>query len=809
MLTPTMPIKIPLWKRPWLWSLLFFLAAAVMLLLLAAKIFLGGAVPDYEGRLQLQGLEAPVTVTWDKWGTPHVKAQNEADLFLAYGWVVASERLFQMDLQRRVGRGELSEILGDKTLEVDKFFRTLKFAHWSREFFEANQEKLNPQMMRLLQSFLNGVNQFVQKGPLPLEMELLKYRPSPFHMEDILSYGAVMGFHFQEAPRTDPLKTFIWGEIGGERAQDLWPGEKQKVLSHMRQKMKAPLQLLTGLQVLPEWLPFEGSNAWVLAGKRTESGKPILANDPHIGFSQPGTWFEAHLSAPGFEVYGHHVPLIPFALLGHNQHHAWGLTMSEVDDMDFYREKLQPEDQNKVLYKGIWTELKQSGEKIKVKNKEDVILGIRESKHGPIVDHLLEPKVQMPQGELLSLSWPFLSLDNFMLETFFDLPRLTHVRELPKALEKAVGPGLNVLYADVDDQIAWYVLGKILKRPLHVDAQTLLDGTSSADEPLGFLPFSENPFALNPASGVIVSANDYPREAQNLRGPPLSGYWQGPQRYNRISELLSEKEKWSVEALKAVQTDSVLKDGPEMLALMLPLLEKKLVKDGVDEKILTLLREWKGEHTVDSAAALIFWQWVHQLVGELWSDDLGPRFAAYQDGVSSWQALKKVLQKPQSPLWDWLPSQGAESAEDVLFFSYTKMKEKLGPLGKNPAHWRWGKKHQITFKHAFGKMRPLNYLFNVGPFEVSGGNFQVNHMKFSRSRDESFDVFHGPSTRRLIDLGDLGKSVGILPSGNSGHALGPHYQDQAKLFLQNQYRPQFLNQAQIDAHKEGEVTFVP
>jgi len=436
-----------------------------------------------------------------------------------------------------------------------------------------------------------------------------------------------------------------------------------------------------------------------------------------------------------------------------------------------------------------------------------VIFPIRASTHGPFIDHLLSPQLQLPEGQHLSMYWPYLSLDNFMLETFYELPRVQNVNQLPSILAKATGPGLNILYADSEDHIAWYVLGKILKRQNHVNPLALLDGSQKSNDPLGFYSFEHNPFSVDPESGVIVSANHYPY-TKNIKTPKLWGMWQGPERYERIGELLNTKEKWDLEELKNVQTDEVLADGPNILAKLLPRLEKNLKLDDKDKTIIELLKNWKGENKSKLAAPLIFWQWMYFLSAEVFADELGVNLSTYQDLPVSWAAIKQLIDKEESPVWDNMKTEERETMDVDISQSYKKMKEKLSLLGSNPSSWRWGFKHKLTFLHPLGREKTLAWLFNVGPYEVGGGNFEVSHMKFFRSKDD-FSVFHGPSTRRLIDFSHPEESWGILPSGNSGHLMSAHYMDQAKDFIIGKYRPMLLDGEKIDAYKEGEVVFAP
>lgn len=351
--------------------------------------------PVRQGEMTLAHLQAPVTVRYDERGVPHIRAENEADLYRSLGYVHAQDRLFQMEMLRRLARGELAEVLGPKLLDTDKLFRSLRIREHA-DAYVAQQDKQTP-AWKALKAYLDGINHYQDTHAKPIEFDLLGIKKRPFTAEDTLSVGGYMAYSFAAAFRTEPLLTYVRDQLGADylKVFDLaW--QPQGALGQAPALASADWKGLNDLARLSQHaleeagLPqFEGSNAWVVSGTRTQSGKPLLAGDPHIRFAVPSVWYEAHLSAPGFELYGHHQALNPFASLGHNRDFGWSLTMFQNDDLDLIAEKTNPDNPNQVWYHGAWVDMIQSEQQILVKDAPTVTLHLRQSPHGPIINDAL------------------------------------------------------------------------------------------------------------------------------------------------------------------------------------------------------------------------------------------------------------------------------------------------------------------------------------------------------------------------------------------------------------------------------------
>src|SRR6195952_730202 len=396
--------------------------------------------PLRSGEMSLGSLQAPVSVRYDERGVPHIKAENQDDLYRALGYVHAQDRLFQMEILRRLARGELAEILGPKLANTDKLFRSLRIREHADQYV-ARQDKNTP-AWKALQAYLDGVNQFQATHPKPVEFDVLGIDKRPFTAQDTLSIGGYLAYSFAAAFRTEPLLTYVRDQLGADylKVFDLdWQAQgalaQTPTLSSRDWKGLNDLALLSQKALPDAALPqFEGSNAWAVSGSRTQSGKPLLAGNPHIRFSVPAVWYEAQLTAPGFELYGHFQALNPFALLGHNMDFGWSLTMFQNDDLDLIGEKTNPDNPNQVWYHGAWVDMTSRTEQIEVKGESPVMLTLRQSPHGPIVNDALGANgAQQPSDTPIAMWWSFLESDNPILQGFYDANRADTLEKMRSA----------------------------------------------------------------------------------------------------------------------------------------------------------------------------------------------------------------------------------------------------------------------------------------------------------------------------------------------------------------------------------------
>jgi penicillin amidase len=756
-------------------SLLFFLSGCLVFFF----IHFYRSVPKAKGDVSLSGLENEVKIIRDSWGVPHIFAENEKDLFFACGYVHAQERMWQMELTRRAGFGTLSEVLGRKTLERDRFIRTLDLKEAALRDFE----KLSAKMKSLILSYSQGVNAWMNTRRLnwPPEFLLLGYRPRPWSPLDSLMIKEIMALLLSVDYQSEILRARLVKELGS-----------QKALQILEQGIAVPLSAIeeVGLSDWPLTLPFQGSNNWVIAGSRTESGKPLLANDPHLEISLPSVWFEIHISCPGLNVVGVSFPGVPLVIIGHNESIAWGVTNSGVDVQDLYVEKLNS---SRDMYwdDGEWKPLFSEEARIKIRGeKEAERIEVSWTERGPVVSPVLSGK-----NELLSLSWTIYDGGRTM-ESFYLLNKAQNWQEFVEALKLFEVPSQNFVYADKQGNIGYYLSGKI---PLRAEIAALFPypGWKKEGRWQGFLGEKEKPNFFNPESGLIVTANnkivpdDFPHY--------LGFDWEAPFRAERIRELLLQREKHNVETMKVIQSDVFSKKAE----LFLPYLEEMKIADGELKEAVDMLESWDLRLASGKEAALykIFMDFFHE---EVFKDDLGQDYERFNSIFRRKQAgLLRILADPLSPWFDNKETQPVETREEIMEISLDKaykwLQKHYGPADR----WDWRKINSFRFQHSLGEAPFLKFL-NRGPFPLGGDAFTVNC-----SASSLLKINWGVSYRQIIDLSDFRNSVCVLSSGESGHFLDRFYDDQIPLWLEGRYHPMLFDADDIQVKAAGILRLKP
>ena len=767
---------------------LFLFAILILIVLVGGYEFVKSRVPQMNGELVLRNLDGQVEVIRDQNGIPHIHAKSNRDAFRALGYIMASERLFQMEVSRRLAQGELAEIFGEKALATDQLFRNLGLKSESEKMINKKLANISydSQMMEEVGAFYDGINQFIESGPKPIEFVLLGLKPRPFSMVDGQSFVGLMGFSFGVAIMTEPLLTKLVTRIGGDLVEDLRnekiPGNHTRVVDFDHSLSKKVLNIIADLE--KGFNLFEGSNGWVLSGKKTVSGAPLFANDPHISYSQPGIWFEAHIKTPTFETYGHFLSLIPFPILSHNRERVWGLTMSLTDDMDIYKEDIDLQKKTYV-YKGEKRNLTERVEVIKVKGAPDFNLNVFSTHHGPVLDYALSETIA---EKSLALQWTFYDEDNDPLTTMFKMGRAKDMTEFKAAVATGKAPGLNILYADKEN-IGWWMYGEIWKKRPGLKSDFILNGQSGEDEILGSVDFEDKPHLENPTNGIIISANSRP----NGFPESIRGDWQPDDRYKTIENILLHKEKWSPEETMELQTLNMnFENKPLLETLVRDTIFSNLKEKESYEKYFVILKSWNLSSDIDSAAASIYYSWTRQIQIMLLKDLTADEREVFAKVPNGWIFFKRVVLDPLSP-W-WKKYERGSLFKEALIQTIADLERKFG---LDTRDWQWGKLHTLEFAHPFARIKPLAALFNLGPYPVGGGTQEVNNQKVSTYLN-SFPVVAGPSTRRIIDFSHPERSWGILPTGNSGHMLSPFYNNQVQKFLGGQYREQLLELSDKD-----------
>lgn len=766
-------------------------AFLILIILIGAGIYFytQSLKPDYSGELQIDGLTNKVEVYFDDYGIPHIYAQNEDDLYLAFGYLHAQERLWQMDLLRRIAPGRLSEFFGQDMVEIDQFFRTLSIDQYSSKMANQLKSQTESPVLRLSKQYLNGINQFVEQGYTPIEYTLAGVEKSPFELKDIYNVIGYMSFSFAHAHKLDPWATAMMDKLGPYYLKDLSLSvDPSTTLIKNYPNAEAYLALSTHTQKVMDGLPVPkwlGSNSWVIAPQRSATGQVLFANDPHIDYASPSVWYEAHLNAPNREIYGYFVAGLPFGLLVHNQDFAMGLTMFENDDIDFFEEQIDPENQDRYLFKEESKAIQTRNETILLKDADPIEMTVRSTHHGPIVNDVVDG---LSDASPTSMWWALTAFDNSMLDVAYAFNMAQGIDDVREAASQIHAAGLNVMYGDSAGNVAWWASAKLPIRPDHVNSKLIMDG-SGADEYEGFLEFGQNPQAENPPWGYVYSANNQPDTINNQLYP---GYYLPEDRGRRIVELIEGQEQIDLAFMEAMLTDDINPTSAELKEI---LIKSSQAETRTSAYLISVLEEWNGSHQLDDKGPVIYETLIYQVMKNALADEMGlSEFEAFTATNSFKRTLAKLLLNEVSIWWDDTSTNEEEDRKTIINRSLEQTASILTEaFGADLSRLRWGALHQLEHDHPFGQVEALRPYFNVGPYEAPSGIEVLNNIGFALDGDLSFDATFGPSTRRIIDFSDQRNSRSILPTGNSGNIFSPHYKDQAEMYLKGEFRPMHLD----------------
>jgi penicillin amidase len=650
-------------------------------------------------------------------------------------------------------------------------------------------------------------------GKTPVEYQLMGITKEKFSPVDLYNIAGYMAFSFAEAFKADPMFTKIEENLGSEYLNDIiasYVSGTQKIpLFHQDNSENNNLAVLYHVvnQII-EQLPmpfFEGSNSWVLSGSKTESGHVIFANDTHIAYSQPAVWYEAHLECPGFNLYGNFIGGIPFSLLGHNRNLAWGLTMFENDDVDFYSEEINPVDSTKYKSGDNWKPFEVITETIKVKDSADVTITVRKTDRGSVISDINKQL----GGKTISVFWTFTKMPSRLMQAFFGMNNAENINDFKTAVEKISSPGLNVMYGDKEGNIAYWAAAKITKfSDTIVHSEKIM---SYKNEAVGFYDFSKNPMSVNPPSDFVYSANNQPDTVDGVLYP---GYYASEDRAVRILNLLKRENKWTVEKLKTVQTDVTSDNMPETVSEILNAIDLSILKKSENHQIVfNILKSWNGDHAVDSKGPVIYNKLIRKIIELTTKDELGDEdFEFLTHGHTGERSLPVLIKNEHSVWWDNMTTEQKETRKDILTEAYDRMINSLTEeLGENTDEWLWGKVHTVEYEHFIGKaVKPLRKIFNVGPFNVWGGKQVINQIGFNINADGQYHSVSGPAMRTLIDFSDIEKkSFSVIPTGQSGIFMSKHYADQVDLYNSGQYRKQMMNKEEIISNSKDVLILKP
>lgn len=765
----------------------------VLLIFLGGWIYYNSLKPDYSGNISLKNLQKETTTYFDDYGIPHIYAENKHDAYTTLGYVHAQDRLWQMELIRRIAPGKLSEIFGADVLKNDKLFISLGIDEASEKAI--SQLDKNSEAYKLTEAYINGINQFIKNGPTPIEFTIIDIEKTPFTIKDVYNTVGYMAFSFAMAHKTDPLLTTIQQKLGENYLKDLninINANSTLIKNAHPNYAQISKEVTTLLNKTPIPL-FEGSNSWVVSGKKTKSGKVLFANDPHIGFSQPAVWFEAHIKTPTYEMYGYHLAGVPFPLLGHNRNYAYGLTMFENDDIDFYQEENNPSNTNEYKTLNGFKTYKTISKTIKVKDAEDEVLDIKISQHGPIINNAIDG---VSNKKPVAIFWAYTQFKNKVLEALFEISHAKNKTEFKLGVSKIHAPGLNIMYGDAEGNIAWWAAGKLYKHQQNINSKLILDGTFGENEITQYLDFSKNPMAENPEWNYVYSANNQP---DSIAGMLYPGYYLPEDRAKRIVQLLKPKNDWTKEDFSEMINDVTSSVAPEIVSQLINAIQPSELN--TDElKAFDILKNWDGSNTIDQIAPTIYNKWIYLYLKNTFEDELGEElFTQFLQTHLAKRTIADHLTKNESIWWDNINTLNKKERKNTILLKSFKESVVVlqKQLGKTFENWEWGNVHTLKHPHPLGTVEALKSYFNVGPFKSKGAREVIDNRGYDLTATGIYNVTSGPSTRRIIDFSDIENSISILPTGQSGNPFSKHYKDQAEMFNKGEFRKMKLNKNEI------------
>ena len=781
-------------------------AVLLVLLLAGAYLYLRQSLPQTGGEIRLPGLHAPAEILRDRYGIPHIFAASLEDASFALGFVHAQDRLWQMEMSRRIAAGRLSEIVGSGALETDRFLRTLGV----RRAAEANLRTLDAETRKLLEAYAAGVNAFIASGPvLPPEFWLTGARPEPWAPADSVAWVKMMAWDLGGNWRDELLRMRLAKTLPLARIHELlppYPGDPVPVIADLKElysSMERDAVRLARFAPDNEGL---GSNNWVVSGARSASGKPLLANDPHLGLTAPPVWYFAQLSAPGFNVIGSTLPGVPGVILGRNDRIAWGMTNTGPDVQDLFIEKLDAS--GGYLTPDGARPFQMIDEIIRVKGGEPETLRVRISRHGPVISDVSRPALDaVPRGHVIAFSWTALAGDDRSMQAALKFARAREWDGFLAAARDFQSPQQNIVYADIDGNIGFVAAGRVPHRQPGNDLKGMAPapGWQAKYDWAGYIPFEQLPRSYNPASGGIVTAN-------HRITPPgyphfISSAWEPPVRADRIQQLLDATPKHTAQSFARVQADVVSLAMREML----PKLLATRPRSEEARKALALLAKWDGAMAPARAEPLIAWAWWRELTRAIYADELGDAFR------TNWLAravfIGNVLSgDPVHARWcDDVRTPALETCAEVLALSLDAALADLGKrYGSDPARWRWGDAHLARHEHRpFSRQPLLAKLFDIS-VPSPGDAYTVNVGRSNLNDDaQPFANRHAASLRAIYDLSDLEKSLYIHSGGQSGNIFSDHYDAFSKAWAKNEYIPMRANRKTLDAEPHQLLRLTP
>ncbi len=786
----------------------FIIIAAAFLL--TAKYMIESSFPEYDGEIQCEGIEQNVDIYRESSGIPVIYASSETDAAFALGYVHAQERFFQMELMRRAVEGRLSEVIGEKTVDIDIVFRTLGLF----EAAKASEEILSDETKIILNSYSNGINKYLEenKNKISIEFDLLDYSPEKWEPVHTIAIGKLLAWELNLSWWIDAALIDVAKLLSPEELKDILPYDislaRAKSISELLKQNKSLDRFLSVNKSAQKLLSFSsnsiGSNGWAIDSGLAVKGKPIIANDTHLALSLPDKWLFVVEHLNDYSIAGFTLPGVPSVIIGTNKKIAWGLTNLMADQCDYYVEKIDTSTES-YFFNNKWRKLIVKTENIKIKNAQSIEIKIYKTIHGPIVTgrhifNYLYKDLPLSNNEI-SIAWSALS-QNDDIECFWKVNRADDWESFRNALVNFSSPAQNFIYADYKGNIGLQSVGKIPIRSL--PGMFVYDGTK--DNWKGFLPFEKMPAVFNPVSGFIANANNEPIKGS---GNYISNLWEPSSRIRRITELLSISKKFDANDFKSFQRDLYSDYPKKFIRAINNAFSNTKLNDENLKLTLELLNQWDYKYSKYTQPAAIFEVFLHKLLKNLFADELGEPVLNEFSFISNVPFLSAAkLLDIKSSLWD------NKATGDIIERKNNIIRQSLleaiiyleNNLGKDPANWQWGRLHKITLKHPFNGINNLiDENFNIGEYEMDGSGTTLLNSGYSFN--EPFNVELGSAMRMIYDFSDTEHLYLIQPSGISGHPQSEFYGNMTERWLEGKYIKVSLNETDvIDSQK---LTLIP
>jgi penicillin amidase len=762
------------------------------------------SLPEYSGVFGGNRLKNDVEIYFDSLVVPYIIASTEEDAAYALGYLHARERLFQMDIARRAGEGRLSEVFGTRTIPFDKMFRTVGISKTATENFKV----ANLITKKLLNAYSNGVNYYLksERNNLPIEFSILGYEPYEWTPMHSLIIVRMIAWELNISWWTDIAFANLIQKVGEKKAMELLPDYPENAPTIIPPELKNyPKLRVSFIEVDREFRKFLGSNgthigsnSWVINGNKSVSGKPVIANDPHLAFQAPGKWYAAVIRADNWNVEGVTLPGVPAVTIGKNENISWGLTNVMADDADFYIEQIDSSGNNYKI-NGQWKKLTKVKDTIKVKDGADELLEILYTHRGPVVSgiHLYKELYSKGYEKSLNISMRWSGNDiSDEYFAFYSLNKASNWGEFRNAVKHFSVPAQNFVYADIEGNTGYSFGGKLPIRQT-VNPTFIYDGTTDKYDWKGFAPFEELPVLYNPQQDFIASANN--KTVKDFKYH-ITNLWEPSSRIERITELLNRKEKHSVSDFQTYQLDLVSPYAKEITGYILDAFKGIKVTDMNLKNALLLFDGWDYKLDAYSQTTSIYAVFLDKLLKNIFLDDLG--YDLYNEFCFvpnvPYRTLLKLLKKDRSFLFDNIKTEKVETKNEIIRESLVDALTELeNRFGTDLLKWQWGNLHRVRFKHFFsGTNKFVDNIINIGPFGIGGDGttlFNTEYMFSSYNgdlkslRQEPYENTLGPSMRFIYDFNEPEKFYLVLTTGQSGQPLSPHYKNWTEYWLKGEY----------------------